>query len=687
MKTFIYSFLLFIFISLGCFSQNMQKGFTFLETGKYKNAEIFFKNILKENPENNTAKLCYGRAVGLNGNATEATIIFTELLKLDPTNFEFKLNYGESLLWNKKFFMAKDYYKNLVQEDAYSFSALLGYANTLSNLKEYTLALNYIEKALKVSVNNPNALISKKYIHLGLANQQVQSQKYQEAIHTLKKNFIIYPKDKDTYLNLANTYVIAKQYHNAIITYNEMSKDKELYFIAKNGLALVAHLQGNDKESLRISKQNVAKLTQQINPQDTQKTKERYAQALIWNKKYKIAKNYIDTISKNKQNENWILGLKATLYTHMGDFTESIKMYDQILKNNTKSFDGNLGKANALKASKQLKKAYRTAKNTLIFYPKQKDITTFLTNIENSFIPNTSTTVSYSFDNGESKAYNASTMVNLPVQSKTILKAIYAYKNAFNNATDNNSISNLFGLGASYQIHSKINISTILGINKIKGNKNKYEQFTADILLKTQPYKLQNLDIGYKKELQNFNAELLNRAIVQNHFYTNYNLNTNFNLGWFTQYFYTSQSDKNERNLLFTSLYYNILNKPLLKTGVNYQYMSFKNNVPNIYFSPSTFNAVEVFMNLIKDKSNVKSKEFYYSFTAAIGYQFTEKEAKKTTYRIKTNLGYKFNKFCYLESYATQSNIAAAAVEVFTYTEIGLNFKWLFLKKPLFKIL
>ncbi len=54
------------FFTLLAFTQNMQEGFTYLETGKYPEAESFFETVLKEYPENKTARLCYGRAIGLN---------------------------------------------------------------------------------------------------------------------------------------------------------------------------------------------------------------------------------------------------------------------------------------------------------------------------------------------------------------------------------------------------------------------------------------------------------------------------------------------------------------------------------------------------------------------------------------------------------------------------------------------
>ena len=115
-----------ILFTLPAQAQDMQDGFTYLETGKYANAEQFFSTILKTYPNNKTARLCYGRAIGLNGNAEKANTLFTDLLKDYPNDFEVKLNYGESLLWTNNFKAAKQYYKTLVSEDSKSFAALLG---------------------------------------------------------------------------------------------------------------------------------------------------------------------------------------------------------------------------------------------------------------------------------------------------------------------------------------------------------------------------------------------------------------------------------------------------------------------------------------------------------------------------------------------------------------------------------
>lgn len=197
--------------------------------------------------------------------------------------------------------------------------------------------------------------------------------------------------------------------------------------------------------------------------------------------------------------------------------------------------------------------------------------------------------------------------------------------------------------------------------------------------------KLQDLEVGYKRDIQNFNADLINEEILGDNFYLNYNIATNFKLGWFTQYFFTSQSDNNQRNLLFTSLYYNFLSKPILKGGFNFQYISFKNQVPDIYFSPSKFHAYEVFIDFLQDEKSIEAKQIFYTLTAATGFQFIEDDAKQATYRVQAKFGYKISDRLLINVFGGTSNIASAAASGFTYTEFGFRIKWLITSKPLFR--
>ena len=663
----------------------MNEGFTYLETGKYKQAETFFENILITYPKNKTAKLCYGRALGLNGNGERATTIFINLLERYPQDFEIKLNYAESLLWNENYNKAKDYYKNLLEENPNSFPALLGYANTLSNLKFFNEALEFIDKALLTSPGNLNALTSKKYINLGYANQYVQNGDYKAALKLLLKNLQLFKKDIETLQNIANVYLISSDFSKAEATYKTIGISPQNKLTSLNSLALVSHLKGKNKKALEISSKAINYISNKTSESLLQQTKERYAQALIWNRKYKKADILIQKLNNEYPNKNWVLSLRASLNIYKSNFEKSINDYNRILKNDTTSFDGNLGKANALKASGYFIESYKSAENTLKFYKNQKDAVNFIKKLDKSFTPFVVAESSYSFDNGNNKAYSYKATSEFSFSTKFKLLGSYNYRTTSNSLSGLKATSNNVLGGVSYQLLHNIKLKSLIGLASSKTETNTFNQLVADISLLTKPFKLQNLELGYKREIQNFNAALLAENIVQNNYLINYSLNTNFRLGWFTQYYYTTQNDTNTRNLIFTSLYYNILEKPSLKAGVNYQNISFKNQVPTIYFSPSKFNAYEVFFNIIKDENITKENEWFYELTAASGFQYIENSKKQRTYRIQSKLGYKFSERSILTLYGSKSNIASATAAGFTFTEIGLRFKWFILRKPFFR--
>jgi hypothetical protein len=460
--------------------------------------------------------------------------------------------------------------------------------------------------------------------------------------------------------------------------------------VSLNGISLVDHLKNKNKKALKVSERALRFTNKETSVRLKNQTVERYVQALIWNKKYPIAAKEIDKLlNDNKNPENWMLSLRATLFMYKSDFKKSLKDYDLILKNDPTSFDGHLGKANALKATGYYTEAYKSAENTLQYHENQKDAINFIQQLDARFTPFVDAKTSYSYDNGNNiaKVYN----INFEIPFSTKFKVL----SNFNNRATSNKISalkatsNNFLAGISYQLSNNLTLKSSFGITTSTSEENKYSKLLTDISISMKPFKLQKLELGYKRDIQNFNAALLNEEIVQNNFILNYNVNTNFNVGWFTQYYYTAQSDKNIRNLLFTSLYYRILEKPTLKAGINYQNISFKNQVPTIYFSPRQFVAVEAFIHIMKDEMAAKRKEWFYEATAATGLQYIEGGAQQSTYRIQAKVGYKFSQQALLNFFGTQSNIASAVASAntngFVFTEFGIRFKWHFQQKPLFK--
>lgn len=667
------------------FGQDMKKGFTHLELGEFALAETFFEGILKTYPDNKTAKLCYARATGLSGKPKKALGLLDDLNIEYPNDFEIGLNYAEALLWNKDFVSAEGYYINLLKVDSTSFPAVLGFANTLSSLKKYDKALTYVNKGLEISPGNQGAMISKKYIQLGYANQYLKLKEYDFSITLLKDNLTLFPGDVETLLNLANTYIIAGSFEEAKSVYLQLNGSDKEKVQSKLGLSLVAHLMESEKQALEESQLALQMVEEVSDSNLTKNAKERYVQALIWNKQFGPAQTYIDSLDQSYTEQNWILGLKAMLSVYKRDFNKSIFYYKKMLANDSTSFDGNLGLANAYKAVDKYDEAYAMGMQTLKIFEGQKDAQQFLEDLEYMFYPNLSSVLKYSFDNGDNESYALTNRVLYPLTSKFALRGSHTFRKTFNDVTDYRATVNHADVGVDYRFIHTVLMKVNMGVNVIGIEDNNYNQWLAKIAFETKPVKLQQLTFGYSRELEDFNAQLIDRRITKDIIFFNHNLNTNFNLGWFNQYFYTSQNDGNVRHLYFTSLYYNLMNKPAVKVGVNFQYITFSKQVPTIYFSPARFKVIECFGEVLKGEGTVKEKGAFYGLSGALGYQFIEDEEKQLTYRLKAELGYKTSKRFFGSVYAQKSNIASGNSGGFSYTEIGIQAKLIFQKRSVFR--
>ena len=679
----LFNLLVIIFSTTYVFGQSdMQKGFDFLEKGEFAAAKTFFQNTLKEEPLNKTAQICYGRAVGLSGEPQKATAIFAGLLQTYPNDFEIAINYNESFLWNKQYEVAKPLYAKMVIDYPNKFGAILGYANTLSNLKEYQEALRWLEKALQLQPGNPSALVSRKFMRLGYANQYVNNQDFTTGKALLKKIFNDFPNDKDALLNLANIHLITKQTDSAKTLYARYATTPIDSITALNGISLAEHIAENDKQALNIASAAISKVHRFEDYELTERTYDRFVQALIWNRKFRKAKTQIDSLETVYPKRNWIHALRATLGLYTGDTKVSVKEYEAILTKDSTSFDGNLGKANALFASDRIIPAYRAAFKTLSIYKNQKDAKGFIEKLDVMYTPSVEEHAAYTFDNGDNIAFYTNTTADIALSTKFRTTVSYFYRNTENTVTGNQASSHVVLAGLQFKLLPKTTLKTVVGLNNSRFMTEAYTQPVLDIKLNLQPLKLQNLALGYQREVQNFNADLIEREIVQNHYGLNYNLGTNFNLGWYTQLMYTQQSDANTRNLLFTSLYYTLSQKPALKMGVNYQYISFQDQVPTIYFSPAEYQAVELFAD-IRGKFSEKTS---YIASAATGYQRVENDPNTPIFRAEGALQHQFSKRLSTNLYGKYSNIASATAAGFEFTEIGLKLKWLFMKRPLFSV-
>jgi len=468
----------------------INEGFLLLEKGDLNEAEMFFESFMKTEPLNKTAILCYGRAVGLNGNPQKAKEIFDKLLFDDPKNLEFLINYAEALLWNKEYTIALSKYIELEQIYPNNAIVQLGLANTYSNLKKHKTSIKHYNKGIAIN----NKILG---LYIGLA-----------------------------YTHRAN------------------NQDKEALGVIENGLIV-----------------------------DINNTVLKELKRVIMNK-YKIAIH-----QKNS-----------------------------------------------------------------------------MTN-----------------DSGKNNAKSVTTYVNVPINTKNLFALVYEYRNTENRITQDKAKQNTFGLTFKRDLTNKIqftgNISYLLSKGMIK-----YDNIIYNTKVEMKPAFNQSFSVNYQKEYHNFNAQLIDSKIAQNHFFANYHILTKWNIGWFTQYYFTEQSDDNNRKLWFNSLYYVLKKDRVFKFGLNTQIISFKEENPEIYFSPKQFSAFEGFIdaNLSKTKSN-----YIINGNLAFGYQYVNK-IKQNSFRGELNLGYKLASKFTIVSYGKYSNLSSGTAAGFEFNELGVKLNYLF---------
>ncbi len=490
-KIFKYSLGLLLLIAQVIYAQApINKGFLLLEEGSFNEAEVFFESFIKTEPLNKTAILCYGRAVGLNGNPQKAKEIFDKLLYNDSKNIEFLINYAEALLWNKEYTIALLKYNELENDYPNNPIVQLGLANTYSNLKKYNTSINHYNKGIAID----NKILG---LYIGLA-----------------------------YTHRAN------------------NQDKEALDVISNGLLI-----------------------------DTNNSVLNELKKMITNK-YKVSVN-------------------------------------------------------------------------------QK---TSITN-----------------DSGKNTAKNVATYINVPINTKNSFAVVYQYRNTENRITQDRAIQNTFGLTFKKDLTNQIqftgNISYLLSKGMIK-----YDNIIYNSKVEIKPTFNQSFSINYQKEYHNFNAQLIDSKIAQNHFFANYHILTKWNVGWFTQYYFTQQSDDNNRNLWFNSLYYVIKKERVIKFGLNTQIISFKEERPEIYFSPKQFSAFEGFVDVNLSKINSK---YIANGNLAFGYQYINK-VRQQSFRGELNLGYKITSEFTVNSYGRYSNLSSGTAAGFEFNELGIKLNYLF---------
>ncbi|WP_435578992.1 tetratricopeptide repeat protein [Gilvibacter sp.] len=652
-----------VFNCLTSFAQDFSEGFKLLENGDFAAAETYFAEKRQLYPDNKTVAICYARALGLSSDPEGALNLFKDLENQYQGDYEIGLNLAEAYLWNKQFDQALKDYKVLTAKDAESFPAQLGLANTYSNLKQYPLALETIEKALAIDPGNPGAMNSKFYIILGYADQEKKAKNFEKADALFQALIKQAPENSLARIVYGMFFFEQKQWDAAEDQFQLIPDAVERY----RHLALLEQAKENSKEALVLAK--VAVDSSQTQDAAAQlKAKERLVQAYLWNAKFNEAKAAIDQLQLEDSKQTTYLALLANYYNYTDQPQNSLDTYNKILDIDSSSYDGLMGKAGALRALNQKKLSVAQLDSVLKYYPGQADAIQLQETIANSLKTNVKTEFAYQEDNDTNVTYLAGLTLTLPLNDRHGLTLNYNNRNTTRELSDSEATSNTISLGYTTRIHNRTTATISGGFTKVTAGPQAYTQWNAQAEVKTVLLPRNNFSLAYQRSIQDFNATLLASELVLNNFILNNNLMLIGNLGWYTQARYVALSDDNQSQQVFTSLYYSLGKKSIFKFGANYQFLTFKEDRAELYFSPDSFNNVEGFARF-----DHNGKRFVAAIEVAVGTQTIDDQDAMNTLRGFAEFKYNYNKRLVLGVFGRYSNSASDAANGFSFYQVGIS--------------
>jgi len=673
-------FLLVFFLQLSGLSLlaqvSLEDGFVMLESQEYLKASEFFNNILEEYPQNKTARICYGRAVGLGGDTELGLKIFKSLSVDHPQDYEVELNVAEAYMWQKEFDKAYIVYQKLLEIDSNNYVANLGFANANASMNENTVALRYINKAISISSENQGAKISKKYILLALADKARHAWNYEEAHKNLDEVFELYSNDSDAILVRAVVYLSEQHLDEALECYKTLAYKEPTKIEALIGLSYTYLLQNNAKKSLMYAKQATALAnTLEVDEKLYLRSAINEVNALAFSRKYQDASSLLSRLESNYPDAIEVKLAQARIKVWSKDAKEGLKMYEAMTDKHPQSFELYMGQAEAQRALKESKKAIQLIEEALVLQPMQPDAHRLLEQLKNQHRTVLSLDAFTSKDIGGNDATEGKVYLEMSAGDKHRIYTHYHYRNAMQPGANTQSKQRVFLIGDRWSYGANLTLEASVGKVYGSNTENIFNNTLFNVGGRINLIKYHEFGLKYMREAYNYTVDLINSGIIMNNLSASYAYRSPVGVGTYSHYIKTSQTDDNGRDLWFSSVYYHINNSPQYKIGVNGSSLNYDWQASELYFSPDDLRTGELFF----ETSNLSTRitPFSYRFLMAVGKQKIEEQQAQNTRRIELQLGYQLMNQLQTEIYIQHNNAAQANAIGFSFTSYGLKCRML----------
>ncbi len=660
-------FVIFVLINWSLNAQNeVEKGFQLLDAGNYQEAYAIFQPLLEENPERIDIQIGYGRALGLKGDGKSASKFFYNSYNKNKDNLELRLNYAESLLWISDSKNAKIEYQEILINNPGNWTSYIGLGNAYSIEKDYENALINLKKAKSIKNDLEyidflilENLLAKAYYHK-------LNGEYEDAISIYNNLLLENSKNHRARIGLGDIYLNQKEYDLAYQQFDTLQNTESHKIDALIKIAFIQNLKNKPKSALEYIKE--AKQLIENDPQSPYhfEVDKMMLFALLWNENIKEAEILLEEMKYKYRKRLELLVPQAQIFVYKGQFEKAYTTFDEIIRLDSTSFDGNLGYANTLYGVWDYKNAENYLNTTLKYYPFQTDALFLKNKIQKEKSVKLHSGYSILKDNGNNTQLQFDLGIKVPLSLRWSIIGEYSNYQVDNSFFENEADINYTEVGIQYYQKNWHNTVQI-GLASSKYNKiipNRWLLFDMVSQYKINGNHQFNF-IAHKK-VYDYTADLINKEILFTNLGIEYSGKIGQNTGIFSQYMTTFFSDRNRRNSFLNSIYYSFYKRPLLKIGLNTQYITFKQQMAQDYYSPDNLLILEAFIefnSLVMD-----NKKWGVKLELVPGLIKEKEMPAQFNYRLAAELGYRPSDYFHIKAFFDNGNNVSAQPDVIGYS-------------------
>lgn len=388
-----------------------------------------------------------------------------------------------------------------------------------------------------------------------------------------------------------------------------------------------------------------------------------YFNAMLWNKQTSLAASFLEKQS-DRLREDQLLVLKARLFSTRGKYQQGLDYYSRLVKASpnkyyVQEYAEVLLSKNAICTAREILKA-----NQSIF--SINEYKTLQQKIKASNLQNSGTAFVYFKDVAQNIRIENSAWWH---QSKghTYSLGVRAGAYSVTSAQQQKSRTQFVGLSVVERWSMAWSGQTDITVQKIAlPEQRNFNTLTGKQSIQYQPSDRRSFGIFYSTDVLNYTSSLIEKNIRSNDIGYTAHIMFNGKNGLYSQGVWGALSDHNQRYQWFGSLYHVFNTSPLLKSGINFSTLHFKDNSVTAYFSPGKYLSTELFADY--NTSIPGFNGLTLSTQLAAGMQKIEATGWDPAFRLQAELGYNYHQFETSLKYQS-SNVASG-------TGTGYKFNW-----------